>query len=240
MVTFIVGAYFMSILKKVNENLRARPQNSQAPDKPVVSDNTTAPGSAIITEVFRPYTPLPSAPVAAREATTGAGGPSNDANVPKKRRPGRPMKSVDLLPGEPLKRGVASAVPGVVRDKIVSFGATAYERTVLVEEALRLNMSLSAMLRQAVFVGLGIPAPHPEKVEIQGQGPLVRGMWLDKLKNLNTMDDVTRLMKTLEVMVKSEGGREKVEQILKEQAKKRKKQKEGTRKSKKPKERRTP
>jgi hypothetical protein len=48
-------------------------------------------------------------------------------------------------------------------------------------------------------------------------------------------------MKTLEVMVKSEGGREKVEQILKEQAKKRKKQKEGTRKSKKPKkEGRTP
>ena len=50
------------------------------------------------------------------------------------------------------------------------------------------------------------------------------------------MDDVTRLMKTLEVMMKSEGGRERVEQILKEQTRKRKKLKsqEGE-KSKKPK-----
>lgn len=225
--------YSMSILKKVNENLRAKSQSDQALDKPAIVANTTAPGSAVITEVFRPYTPLPAAPVVAEQPTTG---PPGESNPPKKRRVGRPMKEADLVPGEKLKRGVASAVPGVVRDKIVSFGATAYERTVLVEEALRLDMSLSAMLRQAVFAGLNIPPPHPEKIEIQGQGPLVRGAWLDKLKNLNTMDDVTRLMKTLEVMMKSEGGRERVEQILKDQTRKRKKLKAQEReKSKKPK-----
>ena len=223
----------MSILKKVNENLRAKSQSDQALDKPAIGISAIAPGSAVITEVFRPYAPLPAAPVVAEQPITG---PPGESNAPKKRRVGRPMKEADLVPGEKLKRGVASAVPGVVRDKIVSFGATAYERAVLVEEALRLDMSLSAMLRQAVFAGLNIPPPHPEKIEIQGQGPLVRGAWLDKLKNLNTMDDVTRLMKTLEVMMKSEGGRERVEQILKEQTRKRKKLKsqEGE-KSKKPK-----
>lgn len=213
----------MSILKKVNENLRAKPQSSQALDKPMIVDSTIAPGSAVITEVFRPYTPLPAAPVVAEQPITVS---QDQSNNPRKRRVGRPMKADDLVPGEKLKRGYASAVPGVVRDKIVSFGATSYERTVLVEEALRLDMSLSAMLRQAVFAGLNIPPPHPEKVEIQGQGPLVRGVWLDKLKNLNTIDDVTRLMKTLEVMVKSEGGKQKVEEILKDQVRKRKKLKE--------------
>ena len=218
----------MSILKKVNENLRAKAQNGQVPDKPVTI-GVLAPGAPIITEVFRPYSPLPAAPVTGAEPTT----PPPEESNPPKRRAGRPMKENPRVPEERVRRGVAPAIPGVVRDKIVSFGATAHERTMLVEEALRLDMSLSALLRQAVFAGLGLEPPHPEKVETHRVGPRVRSEWLDKLKNLNTMDDVGRLMKTLEALMKTEGGKERVEKALQKQATKRKKVREETKAKKK-------
>ena len=211
----------MSILKKVNENLRAKAQSGQALDLPVVS-NPLGSGAPVITGVFRPYSPLPPAPVIEAEQPITA--PEEESTAPK-RRVGRPMKDAGRVPGERVRRGSAPAVPGVVRDKIVSFGATAHERTLLVEEALRLDMSLSALLRQAVFAGLGIEPPHPERVETHRVGPRVRTEWLDKLKNLNTLDDVGRLMKTLEALVQTEEGKERVEKALKEQVQRRKMQK---------------